>query len=117
MVTVSTFTGGLLYELLTAGTYPYAWLRSHVTLMVQRRCSSEPVPIPGSSVKLPGLLNASVLEAAALDGQSIPWKVLPDVPGLSSAGLEVKARGLIAACLAANPSDRPKLSVLQESLK
>jgi hypothetical protein len=96
---------------MTAGTHPYAWLRSHVTLMIQRRRSVEPV------LTLPGLLNKHVLEAAVLDGQRIPWSVLPDVPGLSTSALEEGARGVMEACLAATPSDRPKLPALLEMFK
>jgi hypothetical protein len=101
---------------MTAGTYPYAWLRGNSTLMVQRRRSAEPVPVfPGSPITLPGLLYKQVLEAASLDGQCVPWSIVPDVPGLPTYELEEGGRGLMIACLATTPSDRPKLPALLES--
>jgi hypothetical protein len=106
-----------MYELLTAGTYPYAWLRGNWILMSQRRRSAEPVPVPGLAATLPGLLNKHVLEAAALDGQRIPWSIVPDVPHLSTSQLVEEAQGVMVACLAAEPSDRPRLLVLLESFK
>ncbi len=108
--------GGLLYELLTAGTHPFAWLRANIPLMYQRRRSGQPVAAPGFSSFAPGLLNMHVLEAADLDRQRVPWALLPDLPGLPTSELEVEAQRLMVACLHATASSRPRLSALLESL-
>ncbi len=65
--------GGLLYELLTAGTTPFHWLRRNVQLLIERRSSADPVHIPGVEKPIPGLLGKHVLEAADIDGVPVPW--------------------------------------------
>ncbi len=102
---------------MTAGAYPYAWLQGSRDLLFQRRRSKEPVPIPGSTISLPGLLNKTVVEAAALDGQRVPWSVLPDTPLVATIELVEGARRVMAACMAAGASDRPKLPALMETLR
>jgi hypothetical protein len=98
--------GGLLYELLTAGTTPFEWLMAHPQLLAQRLCSADEVPMPDTD-PVPGLLHKNVLEAYAMrrDGASVPWCVRADV---SSCLPELK--GLMAACLSLDPAARPKVS-------
>ncbi len=100
--------GGLVYELLTAGTPPFHWLLGNTQLLVQRLASADPVEIAGTDVTLPGLLHKSVLEAAELDRKSIPWCVRVDGSPGSAWRLE-ELKGLMASCLALRPEDRPKL--------
>jgi hypothetical protein len=70
--------GGTLHEILSCGDAPVWWLLRNTMLLAERRCSSEPVEIPGSDVMLPGLLGKSTLEAAALDRKPITWRVKVD---------------------------------------
>ncbi len=113
--------GGLLYEMLTSGRWPFHWLAGNATsiaLLRQRRQSAEPVPVPapdGSVHLWAGLLNKSVLEAAELDRVRIPWCVNTDgSPGSPGRLEEVKA--VMAQCLAADPGARPKLPALGQRL-
>ncbi len=109
--------GGLLYEMLTGGTWPFHWLAGNGTMLAllrQRRQSAAPVPVPapdGSEHLWPGLLNKSVLEAAELDRVRIPWCVNTDgSPGSPGRLEDVKA--VMAQCLTADPGARPKLPAL-----
>ena len=107
--------GGLVYELLTAGTPPFHWLLGNTQLLGQRLASADPVEVPGTDVALPGLLHKSVLEAAELDRKPIPWCVRADTT-LGSAGRLEGVKGLMASCLALRPEDRPKLQDLHRSV-
>ena len=109
-------SGGLLFELLTGGTHPYTWLRSHDTLLMQRRRSKDPVPV-GGRVTVPGLGDKHVLEAAEVDGERVPWAIAPDLPWLSTVELEQAVRRVMVDCLAYLPEARPKLTALGESLR
>ncbi len=113
--------GGLLFELLTGGTYPYAWLLKDPVvgfpLLQQRRRSKDPVPVPGSRVTLPGLADKHVLEAAEVNGERVPWAIAPDLPWLSTVELEQAVRRVMVECLAYLPDSRPKLTALGESLR
>jgi serine/threonine protein kinase len=107
--------GGFTYELLTAGTLPFHWLSRLPQLLIERLTSADPVEIPGTDMEVPGLLHKSVLEAAELDRKPIPWCVQADAtPG--SAGRLAEVKGLMAACLALSPEDRPKLPDLHRSV-
>jgi hypothetical protein len=100
--------GGLLYELLTAGTVPFSWLAGNTELLRQRLTSASPVFIPGVRDPVPSLLYLNVLEAAELDRWPIHWCVQADATP-SSAGRLAEVNGLMASCLARRPEDRPKL--------
>ncbi len=112
--------GGLLYEMLTGGTWPFHWQATETTigLLIKRRKSAEPVPVPapdGSVHLWAGLLKKSVLEAAQLDHVRVPWCVNTDgSPGSPGRLEELKA--VMAQCLAADPGARPKLPALVELL-
>jgi serine/threonine protein kinase len=99
--------GGLLYELLTAGTVPYHWLHANVSLLVDRLRSAGRVPIPGvPGMSVDGLLGRNVLEAAAADGIAIPWCVRgPGTQG--SGGRLADTRRLLDVCWTENPLWRP----------
>jgi len=107
--------GGFTYELLTAGTPPFHWLGGNTQLLVQRLTSADPVEIPDTDVTVPGLLHKNVLEAAELSRKPIPWCVQADAT-LGSAGRLAEVKGLMAACLALSPEDRPKLPDLHRSV-
>ena len=62
-----------------------------------------------------GLLHKNVLEAAEVDRKPIPWCVQADAT-LGSAGRLAEVKGLMAACLALSPGDRPKLPDLHRSV-
>jgi hypothetical protein len=105
--------GGLLFELLSAGHVPFFWLLRDVTLLIDRRRSSAPVPIPFVPGPGPaGLLGKSVLEAAAMDGVAIPWTVRTQ----SLAAL-VAAQALVARCCKENPSVRVHMGALSRALE
>jgi hypothetical protein len=107
--------GGLTFELLTAGVPPFHWLTGNTQLLGQRLTSAEPVEIPGIDVAPPGLLHRNVLEAAELDRKPLPWRVIADAtPG--TAGRLAEVKGLMVACLALSPEDRPKLPDLHRSM-
>ncbi len=102
--------GGLIYELLTAGTAPYHWLLGDTSSAVQRLASAEPVHGPGSRALI-GLLNKSVLEAAAIDGVEIPWRVQVDSM-TGDQGRLAELKDLMMSCWAVDPSSRPRLQSL-----
>jgi hypothetical protein len=107
--------GGFTYELLTAGTPPFHWLARNAPLLIERLTSADPVEIPGTDVLLSGLLHKNVLEALEVDRKPIPWCVQADAT-LGSAGRLAEVKGLMAACLALSPEDRPKLPDLHRSV-
>lgn len=84
---------------------------------MQRRRSSDPVPVPGFRATLPGLATKNVLEAAELDGERVPWAIAPDLPWLCSTELEQALRRVMVHCLAYLPEARPKLAALEETLR
>jgi hypothetical protein len=103
--------GGLTYELLTCGTPPFHWLARVPQLLVERLTCAEPVEIPGTDVRVPGLLHKNVLEAAELDRKPNPWCVQANgSPGSGSRLEDLKA--LMVACLALDPEERPNLPAL-----
>ena len=108
-------SGGLLFELLTGGTHPYSWFRGFENILISRRRSTAPVPVPGS--RAPGLADKHVLEAAEVDGERVPWAIAPDLPWLSTVELEQAVRRVMVDCLAYLPESRPKLTALGESLR
>ncbi len=113
--------GGLLYEMLTGGTWPFHWLAgndSSIALLRLRRQSAEPVPVPapdGSVHLWAGLLSKSVLEAAELDRVRVPWCVNTDGSAGSPGRLE-ELKAVMAVCLAAAPGARPNLPALGQRL-
>ena len=113
-VTVLT-SGGLLFELLTGGTHPYSWFRGFENILISRRQSAVPVDVPGGRV--PGLADKHVLEAAEVDGERVPWAIVPDLLWLSTMELEQAVRRVMVDCLAYLPESRPKLTALGESLR
>ena len=67
--------GGLLFELMT-GLPPFHWVAGHPALLEARRASAVPVQVPGvHGLAQPGLLGLNVLQAAAVDGVPVPWRV------------------------------------------
>lgn len=110
--------GGLLYELLTGGSPPFAWLLDNGQLFLQRRASEEPVPVPGARAPLPGLRGKSVLQAAAIDEQPVPWCVQAGPKAGAGSQRRCEALGrLMERCLAKNPAERPRVSELQEEVR
>lgn len=108
--------GGLLYELLTAGTPPFHWCDEFLQLLHARRRSKEPVRVPGVPVPAPGLLGKSVVEAAEVDGVRVPWCVQDDeLPG--SPGRLVALQKVMGQCLQADPRDRPALTQVLDCLE
>ncbi len=105
--------GGLIYELLTAGTAPFHWLLLGDTSSAVQRLttgSAAPVDVPGAGLH-PGLLNKNVLEAAAIDGVEIPWRVQVDNM-TGDQGRLAELKDLMMSCWALDPSSRPRLQSL-----
>ncbi len=96
--------GGLMFEVLTGGRAPFFWLAGNPALMVARRRSARPVPVPGSSSGAAGLLGLSTVAAAAADGVPLAWRVQAG-PG-AQPRLEALAR-IMELCLTTSPEDRP----------
>jgi hypothetical protein len=109
--------GGLLYELLTAGHVPFHFLLDNVPLLLARRKSAGPVRVTGvRGVGAEGLRGKTMVEAAAIDGVSIPWTVQPNtLPG--SAGRLEEAKVLIDRCCKDVPSERLTLDELSGLLQ
>jgi len=110
-------SGGLLFELLTGGTHPYSWFQTFEFFLIRRRRSTDPVTVPGSRAPQPGLADKHVLEAAEVDGERVPWAIVPDLPWLSTVELGQAVRRVMVDCLAYLPESRPKLTALGESLR
>ena len=109
--------GGLMFEVLTCGLIPYYWM-SDMRLVAQRRrvpggTSFRPVGLPMSMTGLGGL---SLVEAAAVDGVLISWRVNPGSGTYSTGGLDALI-ALMAQCLESDPSKRPLLSEVQARLQ
>jgi hypothetical protein len=103
--------GGVLHELLTCGDVPFWWLLKNMSLLYQRRCSAEPVEIPGTDFTVPGLKNMNTLVAAAVDKKAPTWRVrLGDVPGSGTRLQEVVS--IMEGCLEEDPARRLKVDVL-----
>ena len=75
-----------------------------------------PVGLP---VSVAGLCDLSVLEAAAVDGEDIPWRVAGVEP--HTAGTYNGSRNTLIAlmerCLNSDPAKRPSLNDLQTALR
>jgi hypothetical protein len=108
--------GGVLYEMLTAGRPPYHWLQSSLSLLSQRLTTTAAIRIPGTALSAPGLLGKNVLEAAALDGEAVPWCVQADATPRSSDRLAT-LKSILERCLAREPSLRWSLPDLLSALK
>jgi hypothetical protein len=102
--------GGLLYELLTGGLEPFHWLSRNPMVVWDRRRSEDPIPLGGCM--LAGLRGKSVLEAAAIDGEAIPWRVRVEGSPGSAARLE-ELKGVLASLLTADPKARPTLRAVE----
>jgi hypothetical protein len=108
--------GGLAYELLTAGVAPFNWLSGDAQILIARRAVAGPVRVPGIPFPLPGMLGKSVLEAAEVDGESVPWCERAHwTPG--SGGHLEELKVVVGECLAKEPGDRPKLPALLTVLR
>jgi hypothetical protein len=82
-----------------------------MSLLYQRRCSAEPVEIPGTDFTVPGLKNMNTLVAAAVDKKAPTWRVrLGDVPGSGTRLQEVVS--IMEGCLEEDPARRLKVDVL-----
>ena len=67
-----------------------------------------------------GLSGMSVLDAAAVDGEDIPWRVAGVAPGDSTYHGGHSSSGLIALmerCLDSDPAKRPSLNDVQSTLR
>jgi serine/threonine protein kinase len=104
--------GGLLYELLTAGTAPYHWLLANVSLLIDRMRTTERTPIPGAPGHfIDGLLGRNMFDVAAADGIVIPWCMRG--PGThEGTGRLAATRALLAGCWSSTPSSRPSTAKL-----
>jgi hypothetical protein len=67
--------GGTLHEIMTCGDAPFWWLLKNTPLLYERRCSADPVEIPGTTFRVPGLRGKSTLQAIIVDSQTVTWRV------------------------------------------
>jgi hypothetical protein len=104
--------GGTLHEIMTCGDAPFWWLLEIPQLLYQRRCSSDPMRIPGSRVALPGLLGKSTLEAAALDSEPVSWRVRMEEGSEGSAYRLRELVVILEGCLEEDPGKRWKGNAL-----
>ena len=106
--------GGLIFEVLTCGLTPYHWL--NCALMVQRRrvATGKLFRPPGTLSDVAGLGDASVLNAATMDGVEIQWRTGGGSVYDTGIGLLVD---LMERCWASDASHRPRLSDVQARLQ
>ena len=107
--------GGLMFEVLTCGLTPFYWLNP--TLMSQRRRQAAGMRFrpPGTLSDVCGLGSLSTLDAAAVDGVEIEWRV-GSGGGVYGGGVPSLLE-LMGHCLDSDPSKRPLLSAVQSRLQ
>ncbi len=104
--------GGMLHEMMTCGNAPFWWLLENAQLLRERRCSSGPVRLPGTTLSVPGLLGKSTLQAAAIDGENLTWRVRLSEGSEGSAGRLRQLLDILEGCLEEEPGKRRKLDAL-----
>jgi hypothetical protein len=104
--------GGTLHEIMTCGDAPFWWLLENSILLAQRRCSADPIRIPGSRFSLPGLLGKTTLEAAALDSEPVTWRVRVEEGSEGSAYRLRELVEILEGCLEEDPDKRWKGNAL-----
>ncbi len=103
--------GGTLHEIMTCGDAPFWWLLENSILLAQRRCSKDPIRIPGTSCRVPGLQGKSTLQAAVIDRKPVTWRVRVE----GSEGSAHRLRELVEileGCLEEDPDKRWKGNAL-----
>jgi hypothetical protein len=110
---VGAHAGGLLFELLTGGTHPYAWFRDYEFFLIKRRLSTGPVVVPGIRTPQLGLADKNVLEAAEIDEEDIPYSSVPDMLGVSTTEIEGEIQRVMVTCLSFRPEARPRLKTME----
>jgi serine/threonine protein kinase len=98
--------GSLMYEVLTAGDYPFSWIPP---AMIERRRlapSGVELRVPGHP-PCTGLLGMSTLAAAAADGVTVEWRVRVDCDA-SVRALHAVVQ-LMERCWAVEPARRPNV--------
>ncbi len=104
--------GGTLHEIMTCGDAPFWWQLKHISLLYERRCSADPVELPGTEVTVAGLLGKNTLQAAVIDRKPVTWRVRV-VEG--SEGSAYRLRELVRileGCLEEDPVKRWKGNAL-----
>ena len=72
----------------------------------------------GIPVPMTGLSDMSVLDAAVVDGEDIPWRVAGVAPGYSTYhGGRSDLFALMEQCLDSDPTKRPSLNDVQITLR
>ncbi len=104
--------GGTLHEIMTCGDTPFWWLQQIPAILAQRRCSRDPIRIPGTAFRVPGLLGKSTLEAAALDSEPVTWRVRVVEGSEGSAGRLRELVNILEGCLLEDPDKRWKGNAL-----
>jgi serine/threonine protein kinase len=104
--------GGTLHEIMTCGDAPFWWLVEHRTILIQRRRSSDPVRLPCTTVRVPGLLGKNTLQAAALDSEPVTWRVRVEEGSEGSASRLRELVNILEGCLEEDPSRRWKGNAL-----
>jgi hypothetical protein len=104
--------GGTLHEIMTCGDAPFWWLLKNTQLLHGRRCSADPVEIPGATLKLRGLRGKNTLEAAAIDCQAVAWRVRVVEGSEGSAGRLRDLVNILEKCLEEDPGKRWKGNAL-----
>jgi hypothetical protein len=98
--------GGTLHEIMTCGDAPFWWLLGIPQMLYQRRCTADPMPVPGTTVTVPGLLGRSTLEAASLDREPVTWRVRLVEGSEGSAGRLRELVDILEGCLEEDPCRR-----------
>jgi hypothetical protein len=104
--------GGLLHEIMTCGNAPFWWMPGTAQLLLEQRCSKDPIRIPGTTFSAPGLLGKSTLQAAALDSEPVPWRVRVEEGSEGSASRLRELVEVLEGCLEEDPVKRWKGNAL-----
>jgi hypothetical protein len=106
--------GCLMYELLTGGTAPFAWLARNEGILTGRLTSVGPVEVDGVPTPLPGLCGLNVFGAAALDGKAIPWCTAACEARSPAAAVALRELCARYACCHGWPRHAPALQALAD---